>query len=333
MTPRISVVVPTFNRIDRLRRVLGALADQTLPRDAYEVVVVSDGSTDGTDEYLHSADTPLDTVFVSQANAGPAAARNHGVELASAPLILFVDDDVVAAPDLIEQHLASHECDENGLVVIGPMLTPSGFTLSPWISWEQSMLYKQYEAMERGDWEPTFRQFYTGNASLKRKTFLAAGGFDTRYLRAEDVELSYRLDEDGCRFQFNPKAVGWHYAERSFASWLRNAYDYGVNEVTFARDHARHELLETVRDEFERRHLLVRATSRLAVRWPIVGKAMQFVFTTGANVTARLGSERLPRGLLSLTYNMAYYRGIADELGGASVFRHAIDDPAPVAAR
>jgi GT2 family glycosyltransferase len=325
--PLVSVVIPTYNRVERLGRVLGALAGQSLPPDQFEVVVVSDGSTDGTDEYLNSRRAPLATVAVFQPNAGPAAARNHGVEMARAQLVLFVDDDVVAAPDLIEQHVRSHKRDEAGLVVIGPMLSPPDFTLSAWIRWEQAMLYKQYEAMERGDWEPTFRQFYTGNASLARATLLDAGGFDTRFRRAEDVELSYRLDEAGCRFEFNPRAVGWHYAERTFSSWLRNAHDYGVNEVVFARDHGRAGLLETVRDEFATRQALIRWASRIAVARPRLGAAMAAVLNAGAKAGARLGADRVTRALLSATYNVAYYRGVADELGGAEAFERAISTP------
>ncbi len=166
-SPLISVVVPTFNRLLRLKRVLAALADQTVPGDRYEVIVVSDGSTDGTDEYLASAPYPI--VVAVQPNAGPAAARNRGAELARAELILFVDDDVIASRDLVEQHLASHSAVGGPeLVVIGPMLNPPDFKMSSWIRWEQAMLYKQYGAMERGLFKPTFRQFYTGNASLPR---------------------------------------------------------------------------------------------------------------------------------------------------------------------
>ena len=324
MTLAVSVIVPTYNRLDRLRRVLGALAQQTFPREHYEVIVVSDGSTDGTDDYLTSGHTPLETVAVSQPNAGPAAARNRGVQEAQGALILFVDDDVVVAPDLIEQHVRSHNGDGNGLVVIGPMLTPPDFPLSPWIQWEQAMLYKQYDAMQRGDWEPTFRQFYTGNASLKRRTFLDAGGFDARYLRAEDVELSYRLDAAGCRFRFNPKAIGWHYAERNFDAWLRNAYDYGVNEVTFARDHERPELLHNVRRDYAGRHPLIRTTSHAAVGRPRLARAMQAGLNAGAKAGARLGLEKLPRGLLSLTYSIAFYRGVADQLGGRDEFERTV---------
>jgi GT2 family glycosyltransferase len=317
-----SVVVPTYNRCDGLRRVLGALAGQTLARHEYEVIVVSDGSTDGTDQYLRGGETPLDVVAVTQPNQGPGPARNAGVERARADLVVFVDDDVVADPDLVEQHVRSH--DGGRLVVMGPMLTPADFTPSAWIQWEQDKLEQQYEAMKRGDWGATFRQFYTGNASLPRALIEEVGGFDERFRRAEDVEMSYRLHEAGCRFAFNPDAVGWHYAERSFESWLGNARAYGVNDVVFARDHDRPELLEFVRDEFPQRNPLIRAVVRMAAGRQRLGPALQAALNTNARAAARLRLARPAGALLSAAYNLAYYRGVADELGGPEPFRRAM---------
>jgi len=65
----------------------------------------------------------------------------------------------------------------------------------PWVRWEQEMLMKQYKALLRKDWPATARQFYTGNASVRRSHIVAAGGFDEGFRRAEDVELAYRLDK------------------------------------------------------------------------------------------------------------------------------------------
>ena len=185
-TPTVSVVVPTYNRLARLQEVLEALGDQTYPRESYEVIVVSDGSTDGTDDFLALAGLP-GTRFASQPNSGPAAARNLGVTLAQRDVVLFVDDDVIASPTLVEEHARMH-AGQQDLVVIGPMLTPDGYEMAPWVRWEQAMLLKQYSAMERGDYDATYRQFYTGNASASRAIIVAAGGFNTAYRRAEDLE-------------------------------------------------------------------------------------------------------------------------------------------------
>ena len=94
-TPRLSVVIPTYNRVERLTKVLSALAKQTVARCEFEVIVVSDGSTDGTDEYLENVDLPYRLVYSRQPNTGPSAARNHGTRLATGEIVLFIDDDVL----------------------------------------------------------------------------------------------------------------------------------------------------------------------------------------------------------------------------------------------
>ena len=234
--PYFSVVVPTYNRLGRLRHVIAAFERQAYPSDAYEVIVISDGSTDGTDAYLETLQSTMRLRWLTQANQGPAAARNAGVRTAVGEFIVFVDDDVVPEPQLLEEHARSHHEAGRDVVVLGPLLTPEGFEMAPWVRWEQEMLMKQYRAMLRGDWDATARQFYTGNASLRRSHILDAGGFDEGFRRAEDVELAYRLATNGLEFVFNIKAAGMHFADRSYRAWLDAAYSYGRNDVIFARD-------------------------------------------------------------------------------------------------
>ena len=207
MEPTVSVVVPTYDRLPRLRRVLAGLAAQDLDRP-FEVVVVDDGSTDGTDAYLHSGAPPLPIVASTQENRGPGAARNRGVDLATGEIVVFLDDDVIPDPGLVRAHIRSHERHGGKTVVIGPMRNPPDHRMSPWIRWEQAMLAKQYDAMEAGHYDATARQFFTGNASLRREHLLAAGGFDPTLRRAEDVELAYRLADAGLTFVHEPDAVG-----------------------------------------------------------------------------------------------------------------------------
>src|SRR5579862_6274653 len=117
--PRISVVVPTYNRRARLERVLAGLDRQTLPFDRFEVVIVDDGSTDDTKAWLerHSQRAYHVTVATQQ-NGGPARARNRGVADAQGELILFLDDDVEPTPELLAEHLKLHDAEPN-LVVMG----------------------------------------------------------------------------------------------------------------------------------------------------------------------------------------------------------------------
>jgi glycosyltransferase involved in cell wall biosynthesis len=79
MSPAISIIVPTYNRWLQLQRTLDGLAAQTVPSRDLEIIVVSDGSTDGTDEHLQAGRSPIDIVFHRQENSGPAVARNKGM--------------------------------------------------------------------------------------------------------------------------------------------------------------------------------------------------------------------------------------------------------------
>src|SRR6185503_7804632 len=148
----VSIVVPTFQRRARLSRMLDALAAQPAG-DGFEVIVVDDGSTDGTWEWLSGARPPF------------------------------------AMRSFTQAHLAAH-ARVSDAVVTGPMLPPDANWRRPaWIRWEEEMLLAQYRAMRDGVYPCTPRQFFTGNASVPRARLIAAGGFDARFVRAEDVEL------------------------------------------------------------------------------------------------------------------------------------------------
>jgi len=312
--PYISVVIPTYNRVARLREVLTALEKQEYPSDAYEVIVISDGSTDGTDAYLEALRSKMRLQWFSQANRGPAAARNEGIRRAHGEFIVFIDDDVVPVPQLLGEHARSHQEAGKDVVVLGPLLTPEGFEMTPWVRWEQEMLMKQYRAMLRGDWSATARQFYTGNASLRRSHIVAAGGFDEAFRRAEDVELAYRLADNGLDFVFNVQAVGMHFAERSFRAWIDAAYTYGRNDVIFTRDRNQKWLLPKVRREFEERHILIRLlVQACSGRSRLTRIAIPMLKLT-ADAATLLRAGDIERQVYSALFNLQYYSGLLNEL-------------------
>src|SRR4051794_35676673 len=98
--PAVSIVVATYNRCAGLGELLRALARQTYPADRFDVVVIDDGSTDGTQALLNRIQVPYALNCLAQANEGPASARNLGVHHARGRLVLFLDDDVVPVPEL-----------------------------------------------------------------------------------------------------------------------------------------------------------------------------------------------------------------------------------------
>lgn len=317
-TKQLSVVIPTYNRLGRLKNVLMALEAQTYPREGFEVIVVSDGSNDGTHDYLANLQPRFQLRPVIQSNQGPAAARNNGIAHATGDIVVFLDDDVVPMPNFLAEHLATHR-QYPDTVVLGPMLSPHDFQLSPWVNWEQEMLMKQYRALELGKWRPTARQFYTGNSSLARAHLVAVGGFDQRFRRAEDLELGYRLARRQLQFRFNFKAIGYHYAERSFQSWIEIPYSYGRSDILFDRA-GETWIIPVLRKEFETRHALIRLLVRLCLDRFTLSRLVLAGLKGVALRTYPLGWRKSSQFALSAMFNMRYYQGVADELGGRQRF-------------
>src|SRR5687767_12540417 len=109
--PRLSIVTPTYNRCQRLGLVLSALEAQTVPKDSFEVIVVDDGSTDGTFEWLEQQRYGFALRTLRQQNAGHAQPRNTGVLTAVGEPVLYLHDDVVAVPDLSTDHMPAPTVD------------------------------------------------------------------------------------------------------------------------------------------------------------------------------------------------------------------------------
>jgi GT2 family glycosyltransferase len=228
MDVAVTVVIATHNRREQLARGLAALAQQSISPEALEVIVVDDGSVDGTSESLDGRRPPIALRALRQTNQGPAAARNLGIAAARGGIILFLDDDVVAGPDLVRAHLESHS-KEDGIAVMGPLTAPG--SLPPWVAWHHVTLERRYRAMAAGNAEPSGHEFWTGNASISRQVAQAARGFDPSFRVGEDVELGCRLMEMGVRFRFNPAAIGIHHAAQSFDSWCRRFTAWGQAEM------------------------------------------------------------------------------------------------------
>jgi glycosyltransferase involved in cell wall biosynthesis len=320
--PTLSVIIPTFNRSASLQRVLAGVSRQTYPASDFEVVIVSDGSTDQTADILRAARTPFRLVAITQSNQGPAQARNRGVAAAGAEIIVFLDDDVVPAPTCLAEHARLHTGGE-ATIVLGSMVPPADFRLSPWVRWSQDRLAEQYGAMTQGRWEPTARQFYTGNASLPRH-LLEMESFDAGLRRAEDVELAYRLAARGVRFVFNPQAIGYHYEERSFPAWLAIAHAYGCADVAFTFQKGQNWLLPMVLQELRSRPAATQAVTWACLDRPRRSRWMTQVLRQVAWLGDRLNWSVLLRLACSSLFNLYYCQGVADGLGGRQRFVAAL---------
>ncbi len=322
--PNVSVIIPTYNRLPRLKRVLEALTCQTFSLQDIEVVVVSDGSSDGTWGYLQQVKLPYSLIPLQQANAGPAQARNFGLSKCSGEYVLFLDDDVLPSAQLISEHQNLHAQNGSASISLGPMLTPPSARYSTWVDWEQAMLYRQYEAMLAGEWEPTPRQFYTGNTSVARELLEKAGKFDPRFRRAEDVELAMRLEQEGARFYFNPSAYGYHFAERGFDSWFAIPYEYGKNDVIFINHKGHDWLQDVIRKEYHQRNPFTQTLTKVCMDRPTASKACLQTLRILSATSYFAGLKKLSRQLCSAIFNARYYQGVSDQLGGRDKFHELV---------
>jgi GT2 family glycosyltransferase len=310
---RFSIVTPTHKRPQSLLRMLDALAKQDYPFECFEVIVVVDGGDNDLMSALRRRRYPYRLRAVSQVQSGPAAARNRGLAEAAEAFALFIDDDVLPGTSLVRRHAETHQVPN--LVVIGPLVAASESRPSPWTVWEWATLQQQYRAMEAGDWAPTPRQFYTGNASVRLDHVRAIGGFDTQFRRGEDVELAWRLHKLGLHFVFNPLAAGEHLAERSFEAWLKAAHEYGRTDVMLERIRTGHDLPGWVSEEFHSRHPYTKMVTRAVLAQPKIWHPVAATGHVAALAAGRLGLEPAAVNVCSALFTAAYWRGVAQQLG------------------
>ena len=199
---RATIQLCTYNRAPLLERVLEACFEQTTG-DAYEVVLVNDGSTDGTAEVIARARERATCRFVAidQANAGLAKGRNAGIAASSGERIIFIDDDVLPLPNFVEEHLRSHAAHPLAIVRGGAINVENFEDLPPpvWSIRDYSGNY-----------------FWTTNVSVPLATIRAIGGFNESFSEYgwEDIDVGLRLRFAGVKAVFNPKALAYHYKPR-----------------------------------------------------------------------------------------------------------------------
>lgn len=208
----ISVVIPTCNRCEVLMRALHSLDMQESAGQPFEVIVADDGSTDGTAAALSksasSFTVPLEYVY--QPRRGPAAARNAALRRAAGRIVMFLNDDCLAAPDLLARHRAAHGRSGES-AVLGRIVWSPETKLRPEISRLVERRYFPYEQIPDRE-NVSFAYFITGNLSLPRERVLKAGGFDEDFREAscEDIELGYRLARSGLPLRYEPAALAYH---------------------------------------------------------------------------------------------------------------------------
>ncbi|HYM62098.1 MAG TPA: glycosyltransferase family 2 protein [Thermoanaerobaculia bacterium] len=238
-----SVVIPTYNRLGMLVRVLDALGAQD-GAPPFEVVIIDDGSTDETsnvvERNLAAGHYRFPITFRSQPNGGPGKARNHGVTLAKGRFVLFIGDDTVPEPRFLAEHARVHaeSGDDPMVACLGYTGWPRNGRVTAFMDYINDYgLQFGYKLIHDGDVAP-FNFFYTSNISIDRE-LLAAHPFDTTFPSAawEDIELAYRLDALGLKIRYNARAVTRHHHPMTVDSFARRQYTVGKSGAIFYRKH------------------------------------------------------------------------------------------------
>jgi GT2 family glycosyltransferase len=231
----VSVVVPTYNRLETLRYVIPSLLAQELEPERYEIIVADSCSSDGTAEYLAGAAREAPRVrHLPGAYGGRAAARNAGIAAARGRIVLFNDSDIIASRDLLARHLARH--DNLRCAVVGLEVQARSY---------DEYLAKSRTPPARDTLHPPTRKrlswlyFLTGNASVRKADLEAVGGFDESFTGYghEDLELGYRLQARGVPIVYEPKAVSYHLQDVGFGDQKAKMELAGRSTVRFYRKH------------------------------------------------------------------------------------------------
>jgi glycosyltransferase involved in cell wall biosynthesis len=319
-TPRLSVVIATWNRLQLLAELLDALNQQTLPPGDFEVIVVDDGSKVPVAPTLATRADRYPLRVFTQQNAGAGAARHAGVLEARAPIVVITDDDMLVPPTFLAEHLKAH--DAGYTLVLGHIdheLTDL----------EHKPLFERFHAdqlrrfVEHYSREPTAVRgvmVCTGNVSFRRADYLAVGGFDRTLSRSEDRELGVRLQKAGARLYFARDARTINRSDLSDVTvWMTRNFRYGIDD---SRIHHKHpDRLDADPWHF---WFMVNPVSRALLLVSASAPSMGHALSRAAYAVAERIDERralhpaLGRVALAgatLSYGLEYFRGVREEAG------------------
>ncbi|MCX7722891.1 MAG: glycosyltransferase [Verrucomicrobiae bacterium] len=230
-TPRVSVLVASYNSAHTLRACLDSLARLNYPD--YEVILVDDGSTDGTPDIARAY--PQIKYIRHNENLGLGAARNTGIAAATGEIVAFTDADCRADEDWLYQLV--------GTLVQGEFAGAGGPNIPPP---EDSAIATAVMASPGGPAHVLLSdreaEHVPGcNMAFYKHALLAVGGFDPVFRQAgDDVDLCWRLRQAGFKIGFSPAAVVWHHRRATIGEYLRQQYGYGRAEAILMEKHPEH---------------------------------------------------------------------------------------------
>jgi mycofactocin glycosyltransferase len=225
--PWVSVVIPVKDRAEELRRCLASLRAVRYPRDRLEVVVVDDGSEDGSAAVARSSGAIV--IPSGGRGRGPAAARNRGASVAHGDVLAFLDSDCVASETWLPELVESFQDPE--LAAVGGRVDGL-HTISALDRYEAQMSSLSLGARARSARAGT-DTFYlpTCNLLVRRRAFAEVGGFREELHLGEDVDLSWRLRDRGGTIAYAPRGAVQHEHRDRLGAFVRRRFEYGTSEA------------------------------------------------------------------------------------------------------
>ena len=309
---KVSIVIPTHNRLGLLKRTLYALSRLTYPRRDFEVVVVDDASEDGTHQFLRTLSPPYTYHFFRHAvNRHLSAARNTGIRHARGDLIVFLDDDMETIPHFLEEHVKFHSHGRR-VAVMGDVQVAPGVPRTGIVRYLST---RGVHKLKSGQRVP-FKYVLFSNASIPRLILFEVGLFDEQIVAygGEDLELTFRLKTLGnIDFMYAPQAVSYHMHYRSLDDVCRLTFDYGRASLAYMiQKHP--ELAQTVKAHLMEPIRLKNDPLTLMAGKLLLKAAMNPLLYKAAKWYARKGTSGSPAFLYDFIIAYNYLTGLQHSL-------------------
>jgi glycosyltransferase involved in cell wall biosynthesis len=324
-----SIIIPTFNGAARIGNCLDSLVKQTAGRNV-EILVVDDGSTDNTPNVVRGYSSVR---LITQANAGPASARNRGAMEARGKILLFTDDDCVPMPDWLDAMLGPFK-DPEVVGAKGVYRTHQRSLAARFVQIEYEDKYRLMAVLPSIDFIDTY------SAAFRRDRFLEMTGYDTSFpvACAEDIELSYRMSAHGWKMKFVPAAIVYHTHPDTLLRYLKKKYKFAYWRMLAVRKNPSKGVKDSHTPQIMKVQLLFAPALLLAVVFdlaarpavPVSGLVLLSFLLTTLPFTLRAIRKDAIIGILSPLLLAA--RACAQVLGVAAGFMYAHRKPAEGAA-